>query len=497
VRRPRAAPAVRSGAHRVATLTWALEPKALPPLDVLAVVESLEPIETCRAIAPTDRSTAALALAGELEQAAALVHAKVAEAAEAAEAAKASELGPLAKRATQLGDPGALAEVSYLLGLGQHTAGRNADAELRRAIMYAEQARDDRTRTRASALLAQATARAGRIGEAVANRDLAASAASRSADPITVLAVEHANVAIAFAQQDLASEIAALTRIEASLVARLGDPAFSLVAARFALGSALQRAHDPKATAALDRATATLVQLQDRSPLLVLEEAAFRERTPAARLAIEEQGLAIARRDDPARLPLMLTSIGYDYELVGDYERSLAAALEALERIGSDPAARAELVENAANMAFEVADQTDDKQLRARRLDQALALLDQLPPAVRDGDGAQALRGRALLLQGRYLDAVPFLAAALTAAERADPPHPFRIMVRSFALAQALWEAGGERERDRARGLATAAAARIADARAYFAADRAAYGAAADRVERQATRLEAWRRTHR
>lgn len=68
---------------------------------------------------------------------------------------------------------------------------------------------------------------------------------------------------------------------------------------------------------------------------------------------------------------------------------------------------------------------------------------------------------------------------------------------RSFALAQALWETGGVRDRDRSRALIEQAVAGVPGARAIYEADREAYGAQLARLERHIAQLEAWQRTHR
>ena len=478
--------------RRAAGLEWALVETQLDVITTITVLESLEPIESCRSAAPGKPPSPELRkLQAELDQAATLVRAL---------STKFVDLAPFVVDAEKLGDPSAMAEASYLEGAVLHVRGRDAVPALRRAVADAERAQDDRTRTRASALLAVATVRAGRFADAALHRDVATSALARSTDPITIVAVEQANVALAFARQDLTGEVAALRRIEAAQLARFGEWSLSLADARFSLAGALQRAHDPSWSEVLDRALATTARFKDyKSELLALEEAALRERAPAARIAYAERGIAIAHRDEPARVPGLIRTLGYDYELIGDYERALAAAVEALQLLddGGDSALRTELLENAAAMAFEVADQTDDKALSTMRLGQALAFLDQLPSAIRNGDAAQVVRGRTLLLQSRYRDAIPLLTTALATAERAEPANPNRIAIRSFALSQALWEIGGTQDRDRARALADQAAAQVPAARALFEENREAYGVSIDRVERLAARIEAWRRTHR
>ncbi|HEY5934339.1 MAG TPA: hypothetical protein VIU61_06890, partial [Kofleriaceae bacterium] len=349
--------------------------------------------------------------------------------------------------------------------------------------------------TRASAVLAVVMARTGRITEAATQRDLAMSALGRSADPFTAIAIEDANVAIAYARQDRPPEIAALRRIEKIQHDRLGELSWSRAEALIALAGTLQRAGDPEASATLDRALAMIAQFTDSTSLLELEQAALRERNPAGRIALSEKAIAIARRDDPVRVPGMLATLAFDYEATGDYERSLASVLEAM-KLTTDAELRADLLETAAALSYELAELAADKATRTRRLDEALGFLDRLPKNVAEREGPQTIRGRVLLLQGRYIEALPILTAMLALAERAEPPFPYRIAMRSFALAQVLWEIGTAHDRDRARALAATAAARFPEARAKFLADPN-YAAVLDRLDRQVAQLAAWQRTHR
>jgi hypothetical protein len=70
------------------------------------------------------------------------------------------------------------------------------------------------------------------------------------------------------------------------------------------------------------------------------------------------------------------------------------------------------------------------------------------------------------------------------------------MLVRSFALAQALWLGGGEAERKRARMLVEQATASIPGARAYFDENPVQYAGSKARLEEVVLELAAWRRTH-
>jgi hypothetical protein len=94
------------------------------------------------------------------------------------------------------------------------------------------------------------------------------------------------------------------------------------------------------------------------------------------------------------------------------------------------------------------------------------------------------------LLQQRSEDAVPLLHAALAEAEAEATPRSYRIAVRADALAQALWESGGTKERDRARSL-------VAQARTQYKIARLHPDSAhlVDTIDRTLVRLDAWERS--
>ncbi|MFN0245813.1 MAG: protein kinase domain-containing protein [Kofleriaceae bacterium] len=458
------------------------------PIATLETLESIEPVESCRTATSSPDTPELAGLQRELDTLVALLYQVPPQPA---------ALEALDARAKQLGDPATLAELHYVRALADDHRGLDPTPQLQQTVAAAERARDDRMRARAAALLARVAIRGSRLDEGRQHRDVAAAAVERVGDPLTTIAVERSTIALAFARGDVRAEIEALQRIEKVALDRFGDLSKLLVDTRFQLASALYRAKDPGAATMLELAASGTKQLTDVTPFDELEQESFAKRSPSVRIPIEERALAIARLGNSESLAQVLRGLGYDYELVGAWDRALAANREALTLELPEPALAAEFRESAANAAFEIADRTDDKRLRADMLEQALVDLDRLPAGAAELDSIRSLRGRILLLGGRYLESIPHLSAALAAAERSEPQHPYRIAMRSFALAQALWEVGGARDRDRARALAEDAAKRMPDARAMYAADAEAYGGHVQRVEDQAARVDTWRRTHR
>ena len=449
--------------------------------DVLGLAELLEPIETCRGRTEPAPSAELGALQLDLE------HEGVRTRFSPERVTAADDL---LARARKLGDNGTIAEASYLVGVARHARGVDATAPLQEALAAADRAGDDRLRTRASALLAIVSARSGRLAEAKLQHAAALAGGERANDYLTLLAIENANRELALAQRDRAAEIAAYRRIEALQLARFGEISESIIATRFRLSSTLGRVGDPSARSTLDLAAAALTRLVPSSSEETLAQMIVSEPNPFTRLPMQERLVEMLRRDHPELLYKELFNLGYYYELVGDEERALLTMREVLASKKEDG-----VLISAAQYALEIAERTEDPAMRKRELDDALGFLDQLSPAANPPDQIQSLRGRILMVAGRTTEAIQPLTAALAASEAMEPQNPFHMVIRSFSLAKALWEVGGQRERQRALALAEQAARFVPDARAEIAAYE--QGALLPRIDRLQTKLEAWRRTHR
>jgi tetratricopeptide (TPR) repeat protein len=264
------------------------------------------------------------------------------------------------------------------------------------------------------------------------------------------------------------------------------------------LAFALQRVADPGATAVLDDATRKFSRLVPADHPRPVPNATDVHET----VRFFEQAVAVARRDHAPELPAVLVELAYGYEVAGDPRRSLDALVEAIGAFDNTPEDKRDrgkledALDSAANMAFEVADRTTDKRLRAGELAHTLALLDRLAVATaHPSSSAKALRGRVLLAQEKFAEALPLLRTALAEAEAEEPRNANRIAIRAFSLAQALWETGGQRDRDRAHALVDQARGQLVEAKAAFERDK--IGAGIDQVNRRMARVEAWQRAHR
>ena len=205
---------------------------------------------------------------------------------------------------------------------------------------------------------------------------------------------------------------------------------------------------------------------------------------------MQKQLVEIMRLRNAPELPEELKVLGLYNEIVGDYGQALEATRESVALLPASPA-----IENGVHYAFEIADRTDDATVRAAYLDEALGFIAKLPAAERDRDSIQAIHGRILLRSGRAGEAIPLLSSALTTAEAKEPQNPYHIAVRSFALAQALWDVGGAHDRERAVTLGEQAARRLPEVRAELTEFQD--GALLERLDALLARIEAWRRTHR
>jgi serine/threonine protein kinase/tetratricopeptide (TPR) repeat protein len=485
---------VRCLDRRDATLWWAIE--STPSVtDTMSLVESLEPIETCEGLTAAAAPSPELAA---LQQKLDRLGTQVIVAPE-----KLAGLEQLVEMGTRFSDPDVQAELGYLEGMYSFDRG-NAPAAtkaLSRALTFAEQARDDRLRTRISAQLAVVAARRGRLVDAELHAATARSAVGRVSDPRSLVAVESANVAIAYARANVPTELDALRRIERLQIEHVGDPSRAIVATRLAIASALARGSAPDAKAANDKALATQALLFDASGLDAIEQELQGITQPADRIALSRVAVTRARAEKPSEVPAMLMTLSYDLELVGDYEAALQASREALQVQRTLPANdvneehRALLWENIIAFSFETAEQTDDRLLQEKRLAETIAALDEGPAEIRESEFGRSTRGRTLILQGKYAEAVPLMTEALRLAERAEKPVPFRILVRELYLARALWETGGAKDRERAKALVDQAASRVPAAREELA--KPGYGRKIDLLERVAIQIDTWRKQHR
>jgi predicted Ser/Thr protein kinase/tetratricopeptide (TPR) repeat protein len=471
--------------YRRDTLLWILSPAySVPFAHPMYRAEALDPIEVCRDSPATAPPSAELAeLQRDLARASVVVH-------ESPE--RAVGMDPLLARAMKLGDPHAIAEANYFVGVARFAQGADPTEALRGAITAAERVTDARIRARASAVLARYLAQKDLVREATVVRDVAVSAAQRANDPRTQVEVERANQAIASARRDREGQVEAERRIAAIQLAQLGELALSLADTRMLSTYSLRltgRVDEAKRN--VDLAIETMKRIFE-SPRVVLEAAYSAERDPAARIRIQEQAIALARSEgDPTVLAKQISIIANDYELLGDHSRALAALQES---IAIAPVLDESHVEAALRNAVIGAERTDDPDVRKRYVDDGLALLERLPTTANERPAVQSHRGNLLLLAGRASDALPYLEKALAAAERSEPQIPGHIMFRSFSLAQALWETGGQRDRERAVALAAQAERRIPEVREDMLAN--GFPSLLDRLEAFRLRVQAWRRTH-
>ncbi len=400
------------------------------------------------------------------------------------------ELFALARRAEQLGDVHTRAEAEAVVGETLLANGQpEAEAHLRSAIALADRSHDDRLRAMLGGALARLLVRSGRTVEATLVRDNAASAAARANDRQAQFAVERANAELVAHTADAAALVPVLRNEIALGTGRCG-PTIETDLAQVQLGTTLAQLHDPSAPAEIEKGRAALAQSgeHDESLAMTLARLAGTEPDLARRIALKQQLLPIIP-DEQFAIATRI-SLAQDLELATDYALSYRLRVEAIARLDQqatpDRAELADLVLDAAAVALDGAEASDDPPTRARLLREALALLERRPD--------DYLRGRALYLQGHAHAAIPFLERALVAAEAQQPPTPGRVAGRASYLAHALWDTG---ERARAKGYATTARAMWTETRALFAGQEATVGAATIRVvEKRAAAFDAWFTAH-
>ncbi len=429
-----------------------------------------------------------------------------------------TDLDALVARARATHDLATLAEALALAGASRIARGEHLDAErdLREAATLADGARDDWRRARALASLVELLAREGRLREAAAEHAVAVVALARGgSDPIVEVMVEHAGAVLAHADHDPPAEIAARRHVVELEVAHHGAVSISAALAWTELANALQGIDGREARRALAegvRAESALVTTPDHPASVALSAANDAVLAGDFATAIREaQHAWLVADDQPSTRQPVAEQLATTYESAGDYREAVRAydatvvVIEALPVGERDLAILAEALEGSGRAALEAIENFDDDRAIQDAMatdalastERALVVARQLGPAGRDlVETLETQRGRAFVALRRWTEARPILEGALAHAEAEAPPRFFGIAMRAFMLARTLWEVGDRHDRARALALADQASRAFASARPALARQRS-LAALLQMLDRQVTRLGAWRSAHR
>jgi len=442
-------------------------------------VESLPSLARCTSAAPLpvapppDRAAAIAALDREL---AALDVSLLA----GAPSISATATVALRRQAEALGDaPQVLRAMLLEAGVASWSGdAAAAEAVLRRTLVLADQAADDFTRARAGAVLARLLADS-RLVEATGLASAARAALTRAGDDPTIeQAVLEAEVAIATSRGDHREAVAVQERLVAAVRARLGDDSPILMHAYSRLGVLWTSAGDlAQAMVAQRRALEIVVRSEpDGSPQDVT--AILGASVTALVTAGDFEGAAaLARRQLAVMRGLPAHSLkneaytsgqlGFALEIDGNWRDALAAYREA-ERLWSRPAAEFTTVDEEPDPVAMTAGVVDAVfaqgtcLLNIGRVADAITTLQRARAlAQAGGDATRATLdpiarslGRALVAAGRHRDARDLLEPLADQLATDPTIKPFPRAAALFALAQALWADGGQRDRPRALALA-------------------------------------------
>ena len=450
---------------------------ALDATHALSQLEGLAPLERC-----LDQGTTVAPRANpEREQLEARVADLELEQRTGDGTLKNANFDDLIARAQAMDDAGLLADTLLLVADAKISRGETAEAErrLRKAMLVADSARDDRRRARAAATLSELMSKGGRVREATGDRELAVSALARAgSDPDVEIAVEEATAALASATHDVRGEIASRRRIVELVTARYGGGSIAVTTPLNRLALTLEQAGDPEFSKVLDLEAKVTSQLV-AGPNTPVEAAAAHSASAmlrgdyAAAIRASEAAVIMSLRAPDVDTPVTVEDLGMTYEAAGrfaDAEKTYHRTVQLIDGLSAAqplPALLLDALEGQGRAALESIETpeatTEDKIARGN---EALVVSDRALLLAKQNGGSDAVtiealttqRGRAFVALARWKDALPILRAAVAHSEAELPRRPFSVALRSFWLARTLWEIGDQGDRDHARVLGGQAA---------------------------------------
>lgn len=348
---------------------------------------------------------------------------------------------------------------------------------MRRTLILADQAADDLTRAHASALLAGVIH--GRTAEADALLATARVALTRAGtDPAIEHALLEAEVAVATSRGDLRQAITAQERIVALARARFGADSPILVHAYARLNVAWSAVGDlVKAGAAQRAANEIVMRSENEQPPALVKALLDKMVVELVGAGDFEGAVALGRRQLVMMRALPAHSlkaeaytagqIAFALEMDGNCREAAVSYREA-EQLWSRPlpefATVGEGLDPAA-IANGIADAVFARATCLLRMGLAAEAVTELQRAhdlATAGGAATASlldpitrwRGQALVAAKRYREARDLLEPFADHLVTSTALKPFPRATALFALAQALWADGGERDRPRALALA-------------------------------------------
>jgi eukaryotic-like serine/threonine-protein kinase len=375
---------------------------------------------------------------------------------------------------------------------------------LRDAIQKAEIGQHDMVRLDVAVDLVGSMARQTRYAEAEQWAEYARAVIARLGDDPVTQAKLLDSIAMMRASQGKFDDADGL--LGQALVLRIrarGEHSLDVAATRTLIAQNLLRAGKLDAARAMQaQASALWAELYGEDSMAAVVDLQMRASEAlttgayATSIDLDDQAQVLLARltgpDDPARAQA-LSSQGVAFELWGKPEESLARHREAaaiLERAGTPTDLLAHELTEVGALALELG--KTDEALAAFARGKQLAETVGVESAV-TLTFAQVGLGKALIAANRPKEALAPLEAALAARIASSAP-PNQLGGARFALARALWLAGGDRARSRA--LVTEALADLKRAAEGFAGKPGPLAVAHQRMVAYIAEVETWRRDH-
>jgi len=399
------------------------------------------------------------------------------------------------------------AEVHILLALQDNLAGdmKAAEPELRQAVKLAEMGFHDRAKAEAQVVLVATLAWLGRHNDALEWAEYAQAVLARLGGDAELEANLAENVAVVFSSMHRFSDATRELDKALAMRKRLFGAHSTEVAGTLALLAAVQTnqgLHEQARATTLEAMALWKDIYGAEHPtvaqtLFGLSTDALVRGEYAQAIDYQQQGIAVLERtlgaDDP-QLAYAYIDLGAPFELAERREDALASYRKGIALIdgrGETTPLLCDALEAVGAIALDLGRPADALAAFTR----ALTVAEQLgEPAATMLAIARTGVGKSYLELGRAKEALAPLEQALAWRLAQEDVPPNQLGGNRFALARALWQAGGDRAR--ARTLASTAGDDFRRSAASFAGQPGALAAAHDKQLAHAAEVDAWRREH-
>ena len=366
-----------------------------------------------------------------------------------------------------------------------------AETAARRALAIADQLRDDLSRAHVAALLGWILTRQGKF-EAAAEQIAAAEAAWARAgkDPRIEVEILTARADVARIQHQ-PDRVAATERLVDRVRQVYGPTSIRLAKSLMTLlpmYASDQQELSQRAAREASEIWALQAGSLDQAVMTAIGKVDEAKQAGDLRLAIQKQleviAVVAAAAPGGADEAIVLQELGSYYELATRWDDAAQAYQRALDIYQRGASSDRQVMFDAMAALGRMRLESGNAVAAVTLLELARGMITRTLPANRDDASILLVGlGRAYAASNRNADAIAVLEPLVEPLRKAVPPRSMRFGLVCSTLATALWSAGGARDRDRARALAS-------DARTAWKATAVELGADPMRVDQQRLLVE-------